>query len=112
MAKNYELYKMALVPGDAVGVLKENRRTLVHLCLLNVIKRAEAGCRIFDQLLEAALLDKLTALQHDNPVGNLQRADAVGNNQYGAAMTVAGDQALHHLLFCLGIKRRGGFVEQ
>ena len=58
------------------------------------------------------LFDHGAAVEDDDFVGVLQRADAVGDDAHGAARAMPGHEPVHHHLFCRGIQRRCGFVQQ
>ena len=62
------------------------------------------------ELLVGALLHYPTLLEHHYEVGMLYGAEAVGDDEGGAARHEAVERLLHKV-FALGVERRGGFVE-
>src|SRR6187551_1281550 len=58
---------------------------------------AEAGFRIFSEFLKTSLLHEPSLIEHENLIRILQRADAMRNDQHGAAAALC-RQSFHDQL--------------
>ena len=94
--------------AEALAVRKRRYRQLLVLVLQLVELPVDAA--MGQQLLVRADLADLALVHHDDLVGALNGAEAVGDHDRGAAFDHAG-QRVAHAEFGFGVDARGGFVE-